>query len=85
MHNGNILPGVSGPGREMAEREMPDSQPHQSRGQGRDAESQSAQSLKTGKQKVSAKKGLSGTFAQLGNHIPEARIGDFSGPPAPAA
>ena len=25
------------------------------------------------------------TFAQLENQIPEARIGDFSGPPAPAA
>jgi hypothetical protein len=25
------------------------------------------------------------TFAQLGNRIPEARIGDFSGYPAPAA
>ncbi len=23
-------------------------------------------------------------FTQLGNHVPEARIGDFSGPPAPA-
>jgi hypothetical protein len=25
------------------------------------------------------------TIAEFGNHVPEARIGDFSGPPAPAA
>src|SRR4030042_1388332 len=52
VRNGQFLPGVSGSGRKMAGREMPDGLPHEAGSQRSSAENQSAEGLQAGKQEI---------------------------------